>query len=239
MAAFGVNPLAGVGNQCGEVFAKSIGEKQRGAVRCQHLGDLMDWVLGHGQGAIPDIHSQDELTHGVHRHPHPVRGSGQVLDRLGLGGLAVFDRTEQGEERIHLHLLDVQVVQEVMREGFEVIGWLNQPAQYRMRIDLEDAGDGAETETLGQSCNGPHQRVRINLLAVKQRAMGLEEVPLATETPQLTSVSAVWMAVGAAIAPADPAVVRAGGMGAEVACGIDIPAAASGEDHIGWRRVGY
>lgn len=41
---------------------------------------------------------------------------------LLLADLAVLDRTEQGEQLVHLHLLDVEVVQEVTREGHEVIG---------------------------------------------------------------------------------------------------------------------
>jgi hypothetical protein len=47
---------------------------------------------------------------------------------LLLADLAVFDRTEQGEQLIHLYLLDVEVVHEVTRESFEVLGCLHQPA---------------------------------------------------------------------------------------------------------------
>jgi len=111
MAAREVNPLAVVGNQRREVLAKPVGEKQRGTVRCQDLCDLMDQALRHRQGTIPHVDGQDQLAHRVHRDPHPVRGTGQALDRLLLAALTVFDGTEQGEEFVHLHLLNVEIAQ--------------------------------------------------------------------------------------------------------------------------------
>jgi hypothetical protein len=45
------------------------------------------------------------------------------------------------------------------------------------------------------------------------------------------------MAVGANITEVDPTVIRAGGVRAEVAGGIDLAATASGERHPGWRRT--
>ena len=72
MAAFGVNPMAVVGNQRGEILTKPVREKQRGTVRRQHLGDLVDQALRHDQGPIPNVNGQDELTHRGHRHPDPV-----------------------------------------------------------------------------------------------------------------------------------------------------------------------
>jgi hypothetical protein len=129
-------------------------------------------------------------------------------------------------------------VQEVAREGFEVIGCLHEPAQNRVGIGLEDPGHGTDTEALSQSGDGPHQLVGINLLAVKRRAVGLQEMPLAAETHQLPPAATIGMTVGADIAEADPAVVRTGGMRTEVATGIDLSATALGEEHAGWRCVG-
>jgi hypothetical protein len=45
------------------------------------------------------------------------------------------------------------------------------------------------------------------------------------------------MAIGADIAPADPAVVRTRGMRSEVTGGLDVAATASGERHAGWWRA--
>ena len=239
MAAFGLSPLAVVGHQGGKVLTKPVREKPWGTVRCQPLGDLMDQALGHSEGALPNVNGQDELAHGVHRHPDPVGGSRQALDRLALADLAILDRTEQGEEFIHLHLVDVEVVQEVVREGFEVISGLRQPASHRVGIGLKDPGRGADAEPFGQCRGGPHQLVRINRLAMKQRAMGFQEMPLAAEAKQVTPASTLGRAVGADIAQAHPTVVRAGGMGTEVTAGIDLSATASGEGHTEWRGVGY
>jgi hypothetical protein len=76
-----------------------------------------------------------------------VGGARQALDRLGLGDLAAFDRAKQGEQLVHLHLLDVHITQAIAGEGLQVFGRLDQPAQHRVRIDLKDAGHGADTET--------------------------------------------------------------------------------------------
>src|SRR5688572_2478250 len=45
------------------------------------------------------------------------------------------------------------------------------------------------------------------------------------------------MAVGANITEVNPAMVRAGGVRAEVASGIDLPATTSGQPHAEWWRV--
>jgi hypothetical protein len=136
-------------------------------------------------------------------------------------------------------LLDVQVMQEVAREGFEVIGCFHQPEHNCVGIGLEDPCNGADTEAFGERRDRPHQLVRIALLAVKHGAMGLQEMPLAAQTHQLAPPPAVGMAVGADIPPAHPAVIRTRGLGAEVAGGIDVSATASGADHTGWGCVGY
>jgi hypothetical protein len=36
-------------------------------------------------------------------------GQRQARDRLGLGDGALFDRAEQGEQLVHLHLLDIHI----------------------------------------------------------------------------------------------------------------------------------
>ena len=169
-------------DECGHVLAKSVGEKERGAVWSQHLRDLMHEPLCHREGTIPDVNRQDELADRVHRDPYPVWCTRQTLDGQSLGDLALFDRTEQGEEFIHLHLCDVEIMQVIARKGLHVLGRFNQPAQYRIGITLEDAGDRANAKALSQRRNGPHQLVRVNLLAVKGRAMGFQEMPVAAET---------------------------------------------------------
>ena len=152
----------------------------------------MDETLRHGQGALPDVNRQDELPNGVHRHPDPVRRARQTLDRLGLGHLTVFDGTEQGEEFVHLHLLNVDIAQEMAREGLQVLGCLDQPGQDRVGIDLEDPGYGADAQTLSQSRDGPYQLVGSDLLAVKRRARSFQEISPDSSDKPIAASDAHW-----------------------------------------------
>lgn len=100
----------------------------------------MDQTPSHDQDAIPDSDRHDELADRVHRHPDPLRRSRQTLDRLGLGDLTRFDGAEQGEQFSHLHRLDVEIVQEVAREGSQITSSLHQPTQNGVGIGLKDPG---------------------------------------------------------------------------------------------------
>jgi hypothetical protein len=82
--------------------------KERRPVGRQHLRDVVDHALGHRQGAIADLDREEQFALGVHRDPHPLGGTGQALDGLGLRDLAILDRTEHRIELIELQLLDVQ-----------------------------------------------------------------------------------------------------------------------------------
>jgi hypothetical protein len=117
LAAFGLNLLAVMRDERGEILPQPIRQEQRGAVRCQDLGDLMNETLRPGQGAVPHVNSQDQLTHGVHRHPDPLRRARQALGRPGLGALTLFDGAEQGEEFVHVYLLDEEIVAQPGRPG--------------------------------------------------------------------------------------------------------------------------
>lgn len=129
-----LNPLAIMRHERGEVFAEAVCEKEWRAVRSQHLGDLMDETLSHGHGAITAVQCQEAL------HCH------------GLSDLTVFDRTEQRKELIHLHLLDLNVAQEITRKGVQVLGCLHQPLEERVGGDFTNAGHGQNAQTFGQSC---------------------------------------------------------------------------------------
>jgi len=103
----------------------------------------------------------------------------QALDGLGLSDLTLFNRTEPGEEFVHLHLLDVEVAQVIARKRFQVIRRLDQPAQHRIGIRLKHPGYSANAKSLGQSRNGSHQIVGVNRLAVKRRVGRLQEIAVA------------------------------------------------------------
>ncbi|ETX06240.1 MAG: hypothetical protein ETSY2_18300 [Candidatus Entotheonella gemina] len=116
---------------------------------------------------------------------------------------------------------------------------LDQPAQHGVRVDLEDTGDGTDAETFGQSGDGLHQFVRIDLLGVKRCAVCLREITVTAQTHQLAPSSSIRVAVSTDIPKAYSAVIRTGGLWAKVASGIDLSVTASGEGHTGWRRDGH
>ena len=73
----------------------------------------MHHVLGHRQGALPYVDTQQQRALGVHGGPHPVRRPGKTCDGLGLAAFPGLDRTEHGVELIQLHLAYVEVTQEM------------------------------------------------------------------------------------------------------------------------------
>jgi hypothetical protein len=113
LTPFGLNPLTVVCGQCDEVVPKAVSQKARCAIWRQDLGDLMDETLRHGESALTDVNRQDELGDWLHGHPHPVGRALQALDGFVLGHFPVFDGAEQSKECVHLHLLDIDIVQKV------------------------------------------------------------------------------------------------------------------------------
>ena len=75
----------------------------------------------------------------------------------GLADLPGLDRTEQGIELVQLHLGDADVVQEMLREGLEVVGGFDQPCQHRVGVDLEHARHGTDAQPFRQRAHRPHQ----------------------------------------------------------------------------------
>ena len=74
----------------------------------------------------------------------------------------------QGEEFVHLHPFNIDILPAIAGEGLQVLRCINQPAQDGVRIDLKDARHGTDAEAFGQSRESPHQLVRIDLLAVNR-----------------------------------------------------------------------
>src|SRR5216683_215965 len=84
-------------------------------------------ALRHREGALPDVEHQQQLALRVDRRPHPMRGARQALDRPLLAHRAVLERTEHGIEFIELHLREVQVVQEELCKGPQLLRRLHEP----------------------------------------------------------------------------------------------------------------
>jgi hypothetical protein len=113
MPACGVSPLAIVRQQRGHILPKAVGQEEGRALWSQNLGHVMDQALRHGQRAITDGDRQQQFGDGVHGDPHPMRGTGQPLYRVGLCDLTIFDGAEQGKQLIELNLRDMDVVEEM------------------------------------------------------------------------------------------------------------------------------
>ena len=59
--------------------------------------------------------------------------------------------TEEGEEFVKLHLLDPHLVQDVLREGMQLLRRFDQPLQHRIRIDLEHPRRAPDAQALYHS----------------------------------------------------------------------------------------
>jgi hypothetical protein len=218
------------------MYARKPSVRNKGAQSgAKDLRHLMDHALGQGQGAIPDVNGQQQFTLGVHRHPHPVRKPLQALDGLSLADLTGLDRAEQGEEFVQLHLLDAHVVQEVLREGPQLLGRVDQPLQHRIRIDLEHPCGAPDAQALSQARDDAHDELDRGALAMKDRAKGLEKIAATGDAQQLPPGPATGMAIGTEIAPAHPAPIGTVWVGAEMHGGVDLAAAPPCQDDAGWR----
>ena len=69
---------------------------------------------------------------------------------------------------------------------------------------------------------------------MKDGAEGLEKVATTSDAEQLSPETATRMAVGAAVAPADPAPVGTGWVGRELVGGVDLTAAPARHDDVRW-----
>src|SRR5262249_28238917 len=76
-------------------------------------------------------------------------------------------------------------MEEVLRKGRGVIGYLHQPGQDGIGIDLKHPRHGADAQACSQCTHSPHQYVRGHTLAMERGAVGFEEVALADRARQL------------------------------------------------------
>src|SRR5215471_16007424 len=159
----------------------------------------------------------------------------QALDGFSLTDLTGLDRAEQGKEFIELHLSDPHVMQEVLREGPQLLRRLYQPLQHRVGVDLEDPRRAPDAQPLGQARDDPHDEVDRGTLAVKECTKGLEKVTTTDHTQQLPPGTAIGVAIGAEIAPAHPAPIGTVRVRAEVHRGVDLAVAPPcGYEARGW-----
>src|SRR5918912_3549186 len=124
-----------------------------------------------------------------------MRGTGQAFDRPLLAQRALLERTEYGIEFIELHLREVQVVQEVLCKGAQLLRRLHQPVQHGVWIDLEHPRGAADAQTLCEATDDVHDEVDRDTLAMDQSAVMLWKVPFTSSTVELPPLATAGMAV--------------------------------------------
>jgi hypothetical protein len=182
----------------------------------QDLRDVVDNTLRHGQRAIPDVKREQEFALGVHGGPDPMRGTLQALDGVGRADFPVLDRAEQGKQLIELDLSDPYAMQEVLREGVQLLRRLHEPLQDRLRVHLEDPRRAPDTHAFGQARDDAHDALDGSALAMKERAKGLKKIAATGDTQQLSPGTTIGMAIGAQIPPGDPAPIGTVWVGAKM-----------------------
>jgi hypothetical protein len=138
------------------------------------------------------------------------------LEGLSLTDLTLLDRTEQRIEFVQLHLGDTDVVQEVLGEGFEMVGGLDQPVQHGVGIDLEHPSHGTDAQPFRQCPHGPNKHVGRYPLPMQRRAMRLKKRPATLAAIELSPLAATGMTVGRDIAQPEPAPIATGGIRTEM-----------------------
>src|SRR5215831_17102280 len=97
LAAWWLHPLTEMGEERRGVLLEAVRQEEWHTAGCQHLHDLVDYALRHGQRPVPDVDGQQQFTLGVHRGPDPLRRTLQTLDGLHLTNRTLLDGAEQGK----------------------------------------------------------------------------------------------------------------------------------------------
>jgi hypothetical protein len=91
-------------------------------------------------------------------------------------------------------------VEEVLGEGFEMVGSFDEPLEHRIRVDFEHTGDRPNPQAFRQRPDRPHQQIGRYTLAMKDGAMGLKKVAPTAVAMQLSPGTTVGVPVGTDIA---------------------------------------
>jgi len=191
-------------------------------------------ALGHRQGPLTDVERQEPLTLGLYGDPDPVRGARQALARLIFAAGARFEGTEHGIEFVSLHLAALQIVQEIVRKGLQLVSGLDQPLQDGIGIDLEHPRRAPDAQAFGQARDDPYNEVRRGPLPVKDGAEGLQKVAVTDDAQQLAPGTATGMAVGTEVTQPEPAAIATVRVRAEVGRGVDLTTASARHDDAWW-----
>src|SRR5262245_48079796 len=150
---------------------------------------------------------------------------------------------EDGVELIHLELAYVDLTQEIVCKGLELIYGFTQPLQHRVGVDLEHPRCGPNAQAFSQTRQHAHDQLHSDLFAMKNRAMMLGKIAVARGAVKLTPGAATGMAIGPQVVQPQPAAIITSGVGTKVPGGVHRPGTAVRERHgIGpsrrrWRRL--
>src|SRR4029450_13034058 len=114
----------------------------------------------------------------------------------------------------------------------------HQPLQHGIGVDLEHPRCAPDAHAFGQARQDAHDELDRHPFAMEEGAEGLEKGATTDHTPQLPPGTTIGMAIGAEMAPADPAPRGTVRVRAEVHRGVDLAAAPPGGEDGGWRRCG-
>ena len=104
----------------------------------------------------------------------------------------------------------------------ELLCRFDSPWQDGIRVDLEHPCGAPNTPACGQAGDDAHDELDRSALAMKNRAEGLQKIAATGDTQQLPPGTAIGMAIGAEIAPADPALRGTCRVGAKVRRGVGL-----------------
>src|SRR5262249_59517610 len=122
-------------------------------------------------------------------------------------------------------------MQEVLREGSQLVRCLHEPAEHRVGIDLEDPRRPADAQALCEATDDVHDEVDRDALAMEQGAVMLWKVAFAGRTVELTPRTTAGMAVGAQVAQPQPATGVTARVRTEAPRSVDCRRAEEGRGH--------
>src|SRR5205823_12178725 len=141
----------------------------------------------------------------------------------------------EGEQLIELHLPDAHVMEDVSRKRLKLLGRFDEPLQHRVRVHLKHPRRAPDTKALSQARDDMYDEVDGGTLPMKDRPQALQEVAATGDAEQLPPGPAMGVAIGAEIAPADPAPIGTVRVRTEVRRGVDLAVAPPCQDDAGWR----